>query len=256
MTATVEQYLDRISYSGPTEVSYDTLASLQRHHLTTVPFENLHVFQRVGVRTDLDWSLDKVVHQRRGGWCFELNGAFGWLLEQLGFSVTRLGAAVLLAGPTKVIDHLTIEVMLDEPWLVDVGFGDSFIRPLRLNDQGEQDGGTGTFQFIPSPQGTTLSQHEDGVPAARYRFKRTSHELADFDPASHRLQTDPELHWQQAPFATRLLAGGPDRVTLLADRLKFRRAGEVDETPVAPEDWAALASEWFGLTVPGDRPPR
>lgn len=250
MRVDVERYLRRIGFAGEPTIDLDTLTALQRAHLTAVPFENLDVYHRVGVRTDTEWSVAKVVERNRGGWCFENNGAFAALLEAMGFEVARLGAAVLLGGPSEVIDHLTLEVMLDEPYLVDVGFGDSFIVPLRLNQAGPQDGGSGVFELIPSPKGTTLTEHDDGLPTAQYRFKRVNRRMADFEPASMRLQSDPELHWSQKPFATRLLDGGPDRVTLLSDRLKIRRDGEVTETPVAPDDWEATLHEWFAMTMP------
>ena len=250
LNVTVEQYLARIGLSEAPSIDLAGLTQLQRAHLSTVPFENLNVYWQTGVRTDTDWSLDKIVNGGRGGWCFEANGAFSWLLEQLGFRVTRLGAAVLLDGPSAQITHLTLEVMLDEPFLVDVGFGDSFINPLRLNSRALQDCGTGQYQFMPSPQGTTLTELDDGLPAARYRFKRISLTLANLEPASQQLYDDPELHWRRWPFATRLIDGGPDRVTLLADRLKFRRDGEWTETPVAPEDWDAALNEWFDMTPP------
>lgn len=243
----VDRYLDRIGFAGDPGVDLVTLTALQQLHLSTVPFENLHVFGRLGVRTDLGWSLPKILDHGRGGWCFELNGAFGALLEALGFPVRRLGAAVLLNGPNVVIDHLTLEVTLDQPYLVDVGFGDSFIRPLALNRSDPQDGGSATFQFLASPQGTTLARLDEGVPTAQFRFKRVGLQLADFDPASYRLQNEPGLTWTEKPFATRLLDGGPDRVTLLHDRLKLKRRGETAESPVSADLWNDELREWFGL---------
>lgn len=255
----VDAYLTRIGWSGPVHRDVETLEGLQRAHLSTVPFENLNVFHQVGVQTSTSWSVPKVVGRRRGGWCFEVNGAFGALLETLGFEVAYFGAAVLLDGPNDVIDHLTLQVTLEEPWLVDVGFGDSFIRPLRLNGGGPQDGGAGQFELVPSPKGTTLTREVDGLPAAQFRFKRVNRQLSDFDVASRHLQTTPGLHWTRWPFATRLLDGGPDRVTLLADRLKITRAGETEEQPVNAQDWDKTLSEWFAIdptieAFPGQSP--
>ncbi len=161
----VDRYLTRIGVSErPSELDVDSLGRLMLAHLQTVPFENLDVFNLVPVRTDVDWSVAKIVDRRRGGWCFELNGAFGALLGSLGYDVKLTGAAVLLAGPNMTLDHLCLEVMLDRPYLVDVGFGDTFIRPLELNSKAEQDGGNGTYQLLASPVGTTLARVVDGVP--------------------------------------------------------------------------------------------
>lgn len=247
----MERYLARIGFDGEIAVDLPTLTALQQAHLSTVPFENLHVYHRLGVRTDTDWSVAKIVDQGRGGWCFENNGAFGALLVELGFDVLRLGAAVLLDGPNTVVDHLALEVALDQPWLVDVGFGESFIRPLALNVRGPQDGGNGTYELIDSSQGLTLTHHDDeGVPVPQYRFKRVHHELADFDAASEHLQQAEDLHWRHKPFATRLIDGGPDRVTLLADRIKFHGPDGLRVEPVAEEDWDDTLEEWFGMRSP------
>jgi N-hydroxyarylamine O-acetyltransferase len=249
----VSQYLERIGFDAPISVDLPTLAALQRTHLSAVAFENLDVFGEIAVRTDLDWSLDKIVRQRRGGWCFEVNGAFSALLRAIGFDVRLLGAAVLLDGPNELIDHLTLEVTLDQSYLVDVGFGENFISPLELNRPGSQDGGSGTFELIGSAQGLTLTRHdEDGVPTPQYRFKRVDRSLEDFDGASLRLRSDPNLHWRQKPFATRLLDGGPDRVTLLSDRIKVTVDGETTVTSVDADKWHDVLLTEFDMVVEAD----
>jgi N-hydroxyarylamine O-acetyltransferase len=245
----VEAYLDRIGYRGELAPDVDTLEALQRAHMTAVPFENLDVYNGIPVRTDTDWSVAKIVERRRGGWCFELNGAFALLLEAVGFTVARLGAAVLLDGPSQRITHLALEVSLDRPYLVDVGFGDGFCRPLALNRRGPQDGGSGTFELLGGAQGTTLTRYDDGGPAAQFRFKRVSLTMADFEGASQYLQSDGELAWHKRAFATRLLDGGPDRVTLVGNRLKLERGGAVTEADVGDPDWIDTLDHWFGYRV-------
>ena len=245
----MQDYLDRIGFTGTPAVNLETLAALQRAHMSTVPFENVAVWRGEPVRTATDWSLPKIIERRQGGWCFELNGAFAALLESLGFTVRRLGAAVLLSGPNQLVDHLTLEVQLDEAYLVDVGFGESFIHPLLLNNRDPQDGGAGWFQFIDSAQGLTLTKLDGeagkGVPAPQYRFRRVAHVMADFDEASERLRTDGTLHWSTKPFATRLINGGPQRVTLLKDRLKHHGDGQLVEEPIADEEWESTLKRVF-----------
>jgi len=242
------RYLARIGLSEAPPVDLGGLETLQRAHLTAVPFENLDVYARSGVQTGLDWSLPKIVERHRGGWCFELNGAFSSLLTALGFEVRRLGAIVLLPPVSNEPSHLTLEVTLDLPYLVDVGFGDTFIKPLRLDLDARQDGGSGEFVIGTDGQVRTLFEVEDGGSLmAQYRFGRTDWAMEDFDAASERLQSEPGLSWTESRFATRLLGGGPDRVTLLSDRIKFRRDGEWREEPIAADEWAGTLEHWFEM---------
>ena len=245
----IDAYLALLGIERLATADLATLELLQRAHLTAVAFENLDVYARRGVRTDDLWSVTKVVEQGRGGWCFELNGAFAALLAGLGYHVTRHAATVLLSPSIKIPTHLTLKVDLDRPYLVDVGFGDSFIKPLPLDSVGPHDGGSGQFGFIFEDDKTTLVAFgDDGEPVPQFSFDATARNPADFDEASLLLQTQPGLQWTKTRFATRLLDGGPDRVTLLEGRLKRRRKGEWTETPVQDEEWGAVLDKWFGLT--------
>lgn len=242
-------YLARIGLDAAPRLDRGGLETLQRAHLTHVPFENLDVYYRRGVSTDPALSTAKIVGGGRGGWCFELNGSFASLLDELGFQVTRLGATVVLDGPTHgpQPSHASIRVELDRPYLVDVGFGDSFIRPLPLDRDGPHDGGIGDYDFQRNGKSITLRSREDAGWTDQYRFSMESVVPTDFDPSNRFLQTSPTTHFTTKPFATRLLEGGPDRVTLVHDRLKQRRNGRWTETPVSPEDWPKVLSEWFGM---------
>lgn len=246
--ATVKRYLSRIGAEAPATADLTSLTSLMRAHLVAVPFENLDVFHLRPVSTALEWSIPKIVEQGRGGWCFEVNGAFGALLRSVGFDVRYLGAAVLLSGPNRTLDHLCLEVRLDQPYLVDVGFGDTFISPLQLNTHAEQDGGNGTYQLMASPIGDTLTRHVDGVPEASYRFKRVAHSLADFAPASEALASDSDGTFRKGPVITRLLGVEGRRVTLSTDRLVTRESDGSERTtePVEPAEWWGTARTWFG----------
>jgi N-hydroxyarylamine O-acetyltransferase len=245
----VAAYLEWIGFGRTPHVDLATLTELQQLHMTAVPFENLDVALGSGVTVDAVAAIDKIIEQGRGGWCFEVNAAFGTLLTALGFDVRLLGAAVLLHGPTRLIDHVALEVLLDQPYLADVGFGESFTRPLALNVAGPQPGGDGDYEFIPSPQGTTLAKLDDGVPVAQYRFKRVAHALQHFEPASDALQSDATGTWRTKPFATRLLDRGPDRVTLTHDRLKVTRDGVQTEQMVPADEWHGVLHNWFGIRL-------
>ncbi len=132
----IDAYLARLAYAGPTSPSVATLSALHLAHLFTVPFENLDIGQRPIVLDEAAF-FEKIVRRRRGGFCYELNGLFAALLRDLGFRVTLVSgrAANATGGFGPEFDHLALLVDLDERWLVDVGFGDSFLEPLRLHSR-------------------------------------------------------------------------------------------------------------------------
>ena len=135
-----EVYLERIGYSGPTRPSLNVLRRLHRRHLLSVPFENLDIRLHRPIVLSEAAFYDKIIKSHRGGFCYELNGSFALLLKRLGFNVSMLSSRVERKGGRfgPDFDHMTLLVQLKEPWLVDVGFGDSFTEPKRLDISGSQ----------------------------------------------------------------------------------------------------------------------
>ena len=86
------QYLERIGFQGNLAPSLDLLKKLQRTHLMHVPFENLDIHRGQPIVLDTDKIFEKVVHHRRGGFCYELNGLFFHLLATLGFQLNCLAS--------------------------------------------------------------------------------------------------------------------------------------------------------------------
>jgi N-hydroxyarylamine O-acetyltransferase len=131
----LQAYLDRIGYGGPARPDLPTLKALHRAHLKAIPYENLDVQLGRRVTTDPADAYDKIVRRGRGGWCYEMNGLFGWALEQVGFSVMRMAGAANreLLGDLLIGNHLVLLVDLEgERWVADVGFGDGSIDPFPL----------------------------------------------------------------------------------------------------------------------------
>jgi N-hydroxyarylamine O-acetyltransferase len=158
----VDQYLQRIGYAGSPRPDLASLRAIHRAHQLAVPFENLDVQLRRPLAMDAEAAFDKVVRRRRGGWCYELNGLMGEALQALGFRVTRLCAGVLREheGDAQLGNHLCLLVELDEPYLVDVGFGGSLLEPLPLT--------AGTRADL--PYHLSLSRLDDG----HWRFIETT----------------------------------------------------------------------------------
>jgi N-hydroxyarylamine O-acetyltransferase len=263
MSFDVDAYLGRIAYDGDREPTLANLAALQYAHLRTVPFENLYVFHRVGVEVGEEWSYRKIVEQRRGGWCFELNGGFAGLLRRLGYPLSLLSCRVFADSAGELgpdLDHLALAVAVEgRDYLVDVGFGDNALSPIPL-EPGEYDVWPRRARIEREGDRWRLVER---MPASadlperwllQFEFQRVGHELADFAARSNELQTTPGLSWTERRFATRALSPAGARVYLLTDRLRHRRDdGTLHEQPVASDDWARTLREHFDLDVPVPR---
>jgi N-hydroxyarylamine O-acetyltransferase len=239
-------YLARIGYSGPTDPSAETLRYLHLVHLRTVPFENLDISLGRKITCDEDRFLDKIVNRRRGGFCYELNGAFAWLLRELGFSVTLLSARVSRedGGASPEFDHLTLCVNLDEPWLADVGFGDSFLEPLRLNPEIEQEQHGQRFRTVQVGDVMIVQRQAGEFWKSQYQFTLTSRRLEDFAARCEFQQTSPDSHFTRQRVCTLPTEDG--RITL--SNLKFIRTryGVREERMLRDEEeWrTALATDF------------
>jgi N-hydroxyarylamine O-acetyltransferase len=228
------------------------LRRLQVAHLNAVPFENLSIHQKEAIVLDDDALFDKIVVRRRGGFCYELNGLFAALLRALGFKVAMLSASVMGKagefGPD--FDHMTLLVALEERWLVDVGFGESFVEPLRLDDPAEQLQGRHAYRIDKDGDRLTLMQRdESGEWNAQYRFSVAPHEYADYAGMCQFHQTSPESHFTRRRICSRLTTSG--RVTLsdmtLITTNDQRRA---ERELVSSEEYAEALREHFGIMLP------
>jgi N-hydroxyarylamine O-acetyltransferase len=248
----VQAYLDRIGYRGPLAPTAETLRALQVAHLLSVPFENLSIHAGQPIVLDDESLFDKVVVRRRGGFCYELNGLFAVLLRALGFQVAKLSASVARADGTfgPDFDHMSLLVTLEERWLADVGFGDSFREPLRLDERGEQLEGVRAFRIDEDGDHLVLLRRDGaGKPwQPQYRFTLQPHEYADNAAMCRYHQTSPESHFTQRTVCS--LATPEGRVTLSGMRLITTRGGERQERVVeSEEERTVLLRELFGVVV-------
>jgi len=245
----VPAYLDRIDYRGSIVPSLEVLSTLQLAHLRTVPFENLSIHAGQPIVLNDDALFQKIVVRRRGGFCYELNGLFASLLRVLGFSVQMLSAGVAdsegVFGPE--FDHMTLLVTLDERYLVDVGFGDSFEQPLRLDYRGEQAQGRRGYDILEADGAFVLRQKElDGDWKNQYRFSLQQHDYPDYEDRCVFQQTSPESHFTTGRICT--LATTSGGITLSELRFITTTNGEKEERLLADdEEYAALLRERFGI---------
>lgn len=249
----VNQYLARLGYGGGRDASVDTLSALHLAHLYRVPFENLDIALGITISLSDQAIFHKVIEQRRGGFCYELNYAFYLLLTSLAFDVQLLSARVneqQKLGPP--FDHLLLLVTVNgQPYAVDVGFGDSFTEPLllaggpvlqhgshyKIDKQGD---GYGMFRKLPGQQWQ-----------CQYLFSTKSRTIGDFAPMCHYQQTSPESHFTQKSVCS--LATGQGRKTIGNGRFIVTEQGQRTEVAIVNEKvYRQLLQQHFNMSLPGD----
>jgi N-hydroxyarylamine O-acetyltransferase len=244
-------YLQRLNYTGPLAPTAETLRALHLAHLLAVPFENLDIHLGRVIVPDEAAFFRKIVAQRRGGFCYELNGLFAALLRALGFDVTLLSARVARedGGFSQEFDHLTLLVKLQERWLADVGFGESFREPLRLDEPGEQAQAGGVYRLSQEDGGWIYwSRDESGPWRPQYRFTLQPRGLADFADMCHYQQTSPDSHFTQKRVCS--LATPDGRITLSDSRLIVTHNGRRQEQELADQAaYEAALRDYFGVTL-------
>ncbi len=244
-------YLERINYRGSLRPTADTLRKLQVAHLLSVPFENLSIHAGEPIVLEDEPLFEKVVVRRRGGFCYELNGLFACLLRALGFRVTMLAAEVMNADGEWGLpfDHMALLVTLQDRWLVDVGFGDSFIEPLKFEMHAEQ--AQGRYLYRLDPEGArfmVMRSHEDAPWKPQYRFDLTPCEYADYAEMCRYHQTSPDSHFTRGRICS--MATREGRVTISGTRLIVRTDDWRQEWELPGEDdYVDALRDRFGIVM-------
>ncbi len=245
----VQPYLYRLRYSGSLQPTLDTLNALYRAHLVHIPFENLDTFLNQTIQLEPEALYLKLVLDRRGGLCYELNGLFGCLLTQLGFRVELLSAQVVRQdgsyGPE--FDHLCLKVELDgNGWIADVGFGDHFVSPLKLKVTDPTP--SAEYRWERDPSNWTLLRCQGGEWDPVYRLQLQPRQLSEFAPMSRFHQTSEDSLFTHSPLCTIAISSG--RITLSKANLSIREGShQSHDTLPTQTDYLSALSQYFGITL-------
>ena len=195
----VAAYFDRIGYQGPAEPTVETVHALVAAHNRSIPFENLDPLMGIPV-ADLSAAAlaDKLVHRRRGGYCYEHNGLMGYVLEELGFGVERLAGRVVWmnpGGPLPAQTHQVLSVTVpgaDGPLLVDVGFGgQTLTSPIRLEAGPAQETRREPYRILERDNGYQLEAEIGGEWQPLYMFTTRAQPRIDLEVGSWYVSTYP-----------------------------------------------------------------
>ena len=266
----IKAYLERINYHGSLAPNAETLRALQVAHLLTVPFENLSIHAGQPIVLEDAALFTKIVEKRRGGFCYEANGLFAALLRGLGFNVAMLSAEVANAegefGPN--FDHMALMVSLPvsslasplvssaQRWLVDVGFGDSFLEPLLLDERGDQVQRSRAYRILSDGTRLLLMRRDEGDEGdewkAQYRFTLQTYSYGDYADMCRYHQTSPQSHFTRSRICSRATEDG--RITL--GEMRFITTSQSgahqvrqERTLTSEEEYAAVLRDQFGIVM-------
>jgi arylamine N-acetyltransferase len=231
----VAAYFDRIGYQGPAEPTVETLQALVASHNRSIPFENLDPVMGIPV-ADLSAAAltDKLVHRRRGGYCYEQNGLMGYVLEELGFGVERLAGRVVWLNPDGPLPAQTHHVLsvtapdVDGRLLVDVGFGgQTLTSPIRLEAGPVQQTRHEPYRIRERGDGYQLEAEVRGEWQPLYMFTARPQPRIDLEVGSWYVSTHPDSFFVTC--VTAALVTDDARWNLRGRNLAIHRAGETEK---------------------------
>lgn len=245
----IADYLQRIGYAGTLDPTLETLIALQRAHLFAIPYENLDIHRGGTLSLDIETIFDKLVTQKRGGWCYEMNSLLAWALGELGFDVTLLSSDVVseMSGDGAGGDHLVLMVELDRPYLVDVGFGNGLLDPIPL-EPGTYTQRFLTFHLLNEGDRWYFQNHPYG--GSGFVFTLQPRTIEHFTARCHYLQTSPESGFVRTTVCHRFTQDGI--VTLRGATLRrITEAGVSDEIVDNPATYEQVLNRLFDLRLSG-----
>ena len=242
------RYLDRIGYRGPGRADLETLTAIHRAHLRAIPYENLDIHLDRTLSLDLEAQFAKLVLDQRGGWCYEMNGILAWALGELGFKIRMVSGAGgrPSRGEEAEGNHLVLIGELDQPYLVDVGFGDGPLDPLPLVPDHYRIGFL-EFRLAESGGRWVLHNHPFGG-APEFDFTLDPRQISDFAARCHELQTSPESGFVRLTVCQRY--EGDDLVSLRGAVLRtVTRSGVSEQEVTSQGEYQQVLERRFGIRL-------
>lgn len=219
-------YLKRINYNGVVHTDFSTLQSLLHHHVFSIPFETLDIHNHIPIILRMDSLYQKVILDRRGGYCYELNTLFHRLLTLCGFKVSMVAGRLLHGhGYGRPSEHMALIVELEgRKWLIDVGYGDFSLRPLAIAPGEIQSDGRTFYQilekiFIDGQEYLGVAKWNDSkqIFKIEYIFTLTPRNLSEFAEMNHFHQTSRESHFSRSLIVSLPIPDG--RISLINNKL-------------------------------------
>lgn len=252
-SSNLEAYFERIHFKASPEVTFETLQALHVGHCLNIPFENLDIFQGQSISLDPNHLFYKLVNRRRGGYCYEMNGLFAYILEELGFKVQGLMARVLIHRKPEPRNHQVLCVHLEgRDWLVDVGYGGrGLLAPVPLENRQTEKQFADTIRLVQSSEKLwTLQTLIEDAWQPQYEFNLDEYKPIDYKPGNYYHSTSPESLFTRITLCTMPTTEG--FIQLRNRDLTLTANGKsVSEKAHSLEEYHKLLKKNFGIELEG-----
>jgi N-hydroxyarylamine O-acetyltransferase len=253
----LDKYFERIGYDGSRSVSEKTLRDIHVAQLFTIPFENLSIQESKNANTtetiihlDQESLFNKLVLNRRGGYCHENNELLALVLLSLGFKVDRLAARVLTEPNLSITHKLLLVTIGDKQWIADVGFGASGIyEPLSLDTEQTIHQYKSSFRLTQERNSYTLEVYQNQSWVKLYEFNKDPVKAIDFEPMNYYVSHHPASIFVQNRIC--VLPTPDGIITLKNNQLKIKSVnGKEQITLKDGDEYLADLKKYFGIALP------
>ncbi|WPO77577.1 arylamine N-acetyltransferase family protein [Flavobacterium sp. KACC 22761] len=197
----LQQYLDRINFSGQIELDFAGIKKLMQSQLFSVPFENIDVQAGKIISLAGDDIVDQIINKNRGGYCYQINGIFSLALQEIGIPHYYIAARPMVNPGENAKTHFGIIATIEnEEYLIDLGFGGNSIRePLKLSEIGKEiQHDSDIFTLTKTDDDEYLLQILVGKEWSNlYSFNLSPQRWIDFKPANYYNYSHPDSFFTQ-----------------------------------------------------------
>ncbi|PGS55125.1 arylamine N-acetyltransferase [Bacillus sp. AFS041924] len=244
----IETYFKHIRLKKPNTISYSSLKEIHKHHLLSIPFENIDIISQIQLTMNPSKIMEKIASGKRGGICFETNSLLLSVLKELGYNVSFISTKFWNEEKqcwNPEFSHLSILVKIDDQnYLADVGIGGGFLEPLLLQDQYEYSDSNGSYRIKEQDNSSFILQNFNESWKDLLFISIIPKQLHQFEEQFKYFQTSNETIFTQYKIVNLLTKEG--RISLSDHQLKITKNHRICITEIKNQDeWQSIFNRLF-----------
>lgn len=244
----LKKYLERIDIEGELGPDLETLKKIQKQHLINIPFENIDIFENITLKLNIDSLFAKIVEEKRGGICYELNGLLLKLLKEIGYDVKYISGRIREEGTD--LDHVLLLVTIDnEKYIVDVGFKDNYLYPIKMVPNLIQENYRNNYKINKLENDKyQLIKIVDNEETILYTFTTEEKNLSDFEARCKYFENTPNTYFTNNPFSAIEREDG--KIFITNKKLTITKGDKIENKDIkSKEEFYCYLEELFKIKL-------